>query len=289
MINSKSCFILGLPSAGKTSYLAALAFSMQQNDVPTMLRWDHFSGNQKYLVKLAETWSSGSSVPRTNRATEQAVLPLHLADCDANQYNVTFPDLSGETFQAQYNDREIAPDYAELIRESDGILVFINPDKVREPTLISELPTEARHAPTEPQTLPQRIPSRDDSTAVQMVTFLQDILALVETVPVSLAIVISAWDVIKDEYRVPLTYVKKYLPLLWQYLTTNSDLFSVQYYGVSAQGGSLDQKDVAERLIEKYEETPTNRILVVNEAGELSHDITLPLWSVMNAQSEEKA
>lgn len=289
MTSSKSCFILGLPSVGKTSYLAALAFSMQQDDVPTMLRWDHFSGNQKYLVKLAETWSSGSSVPRTNRAAEQAVLRLQLADRDANQYNVTFPDLSGETFQAQYNDREIAPDYAELIRGSEGMLVFINPDKVMEPILISELPTEARHAPAELQTLPRRIPSQVDSTAVQMVTFLQDIQALVETATVSLAIVISAWDVIKDKYCFPQTYVKEHLPLLWQYLTANSDSFSVQYYGVSAQGGSLDQQDAAEQLIEKYEETPANRILVVNEAGELSHDITLPLWSVMNARSEERA
>lgn len=54
MTISKTCFILGLPAAGKTSYLAALAYSLQQRRVETKLHWAKFSGNQQYLGNLAK-------------------------------------------------------------------------------------------------------------------------------------------------------------------------------------------------------------------------------------------
>lgn len=74
MTSTKSCFIVGLPSAGKTSFLAALAYSLEQRETPTHLRWEQFSGNQRYLAKLAETWCAGSQVPRTMPDTQQESL-----------------------------------------------------------------------------------------------------------------------------------------------------------------------------------------------------------------------
>lgn len=62
MNTSKSCFIIGLPAAGKTSYLAALAYSLEQQNIPTKLQWKSFSGNQQYLTKLAEKWLTAEAV-----------------------------------------------------------------------------------------------------------------------------------------------------------------------------------------------------------------------------------
>lgn len=82
--------------------------------------------------------------------------------------------------------------------------------------------------------------------------------------------------------------MKQHLPLLWQYLVSSSDVLFARYYGVSAQGGSLQSPEEAECLVEQFEDQPLHRILVVNESGAVSHDITTPLWELMNAQTEEE-
>lgn len=292
MTSTKSCFIVGLPSAGKTSFLAALAYSLQQRETTTCLHWEQFSGNQQYLAKLAETWCAGSLVPRTMSDTQQEALHLDLMDVDRNAYNITFPDLSGETFQTQYTDREIRKSLAELVRNSSSFLLFLNPEKTVEPALIADLPSATRHGrdteDVEEVKLKKRDPLHDDSTAAQLVVLLQDFLALRNGERFSLGVVISAWDIVKNDHAFPQDFVMQHLPLLWQYLTSNSDVLFVRYYGVSAQGGSLQSPKDAENLVAQFEDQPLHRILVANESGEVSHDITIPLWEMMNAQIEEE-
>ena len=84
-----SCFILGLPAAGKTSFLAALAYSLEQTDIQTKLKWDRFTGNHQYLALLAETWAKGEKVPRTNPGTEQERLHLQLQDSEGKVFQET--------------------------------------------------------------------------------------------------------------------------------------------------------------------------------------------------------
>ena len=100
---------------------------------------------------------------------------------------------------------------------------------------------------------------------------------------------VSAWDIVKDDYKFPQDFVKERLPLLWQYLVSNNNVLFTRYYGVSAQGGSLQSPEEAECLVEEFEDQPLDRILVINESGVVSHDITMPLWEIMNAQTEEEA
>ncbi len=288
-MGTRSCFIVGFPSAGKTSFLAALAYSLEQRETPTRLKWEQFSGNQQYLVKLAETWCAGSQVPRTMLNTQQDALHLGLIDTDGSTYDVTFPDLSGETFQAQYIDREIRQSLAKMVRDSGSFLLFLNPEKIIEPTLITNLPSNTRHSEdAESIEGRKRNPLDDDSTAAQLVVLLQDFLALRNWQRFQLGVVVSAWDIVKDDYRLPQDFVKQHLPLLWQYLVSNSDVLFTRYYGVSAQGGSLQSPEEAECLVEQFEDQPLHRILVVNESGIVSHDITLPLWEMMGAQTEDE-
>lgn len=292
MTSTKSCFIVGLPSAGKTSFLAALAYSLQQRETPTCLQWEHFSGNQQYLAKLAETWCAGSLVPRTMPDTQQEALHLDLKDEDGNAYNITFPDLSGETFQTQYIDREIRKSLAELAQDCSSFFLFLNPEKIVEPALIAVLPPATRHGKDtqdiEEAKAKKRDPLHDDSTATQLVVLLQDFLALRNWHRIQLGVVVSAWDIVKDDYKLPQDFVKQHLPLLWQYLVSNNDVLFSRYYGISAQGGSLQSPEEVEYLVEQFEEQPLHRILVVNESGTISHDITMPLWEMMNTQTEDE-
>lgn len=289
MTNIRSCFIVGFPSAGKTSFLAALAYSLEQGESPTRLCWERFSGNQQYLTKLAETWCAGKQVPRTIPDTQQEALHLDLTDADGNTYDVTFPDLSGETFQTQYLDREIQKPLAKSVQNSGSFLLFLNPEKIVEPTLITELPSGTRHSKdTENIEVTERDPLDDDATAAQLVVLLQDFLSLRKGRQFPLGIVVSAWDIVKNDYKFPQDFVKDRLPLLQQYLLSNNDVLFTRYYGVSAQGGSLQSPQEAECLVEQFEDQPLHRILVVDESGAVFHDITVPLWEMMNAQTEEE-
>lgn len=301
-----SCFILGLPAAGKTSFLAALAYSLEQTDMPTKLKLDRFTGNHQYLALLAETWAKGEKVPRTNPGTEQERLRLQLRDSEDRVLQVEFPDLSGETFQKQYRTREIDEDLAAQIADCGSLMLFINPGSTKEPELIAELPAQIRNEPSPEDPPPETAeddpegsppvgntpadaaPKEVTPTAVQLVVLLQDILFLLESrgsVSLPLAVVVSAWDVVMDRGG-PEHFVKERLPLLWQYLYTHKEWLEVSYYGVSAQGGRLNSEEEAERLLEKHSAIPVERILVVDPAGEQSHDITLPLWNVMHGSVE---
>ncbi len=90
-MKSGSCFILGLPAAGKTSYLAALAYSLEQTDIQTKFKWHKFTENHQYLALLAETWAKGEEVPRTNSGTEQERLHIQLLDSEGQVFQVVFP------------------------------------------------------------------------------------------------------------------------------------------------------------------------------------------------------
>ncbi len=284
-MDSKSCFILGLPSAGKTSYLAALAYSLQQKQVETKLHWNSFSGDHQYLASLAETWLTAEPVSRTSVGNQQTSLTICLNDCEGKIFNITFPDLSGETFQKQYVDREIDKSLADSIINGNGILVFINPRDIIEPELISELPLASR-LETDPNiAVQERNPANDDPTEVQIVQLLQDIEFLLDDEKgkkIPLAIIISAWDIVDDSHSIPEDCIKERTSLLWQFLKANDDTFLTSYYGISAQGGALETDEESEMLIDQFETNPAERILVVNSVGEKSHDITLPLWEVMN-------
>lgn len=281
-MSDKSCFIMGLPSAGKTTYLAALAYSLQQTGVPTKLHWPSFREDSQYLANLAEDWLSGTTMTRTSISAQRTRLSLTLEDDNSTTYETTIPDLSGEIFQKYCKEREMDAAIAKTIEQSDGVMLFVNPKEIRDPILISELPIEVRESGQAGDAREQKN-TQDDPTEVQLVELLQFVDYIRNSEPTNLTVVISAWDAVAGEGLMPEAYVKQRLPLLWQYLHSNQLLFLTKYYGVSAQGGEYgpEERDI-EQLIAKYEMLPAERILVVDEQGKDSHDITLPLWNTLN-------
>jgi hypothetical protein len=87
-----------------------------------------------------------------------------------------------------------------------------------------------------------------------------------------LALMISAWDVVEQTDKTPEEWLKEELPFLWQFLTSNSQSFHVQVFGISAQGGDLND-EARTSLLEKV---PSERIKV-KVGGYLSSDLSQPL------------
>lgn len=284
-MNEKSCFIMGLPSAGKTTYLAALSYLLQQTDIETKLHWPSFTGDEQYFTQLSNIWLTASQVSRTSVAAQQKSIDLVLTDNDDRQFRVSFPDLSGEVFQNQLVAREISKDIATLIEKCDGCLLFVNPQEIIEPSLIADIPSSLRS-----HSVPEEIGSFSFSsvpTEVQLVELLQFLVSIRDQANLKIAIIVSAWDLILDctpeskTISTPEHFIQARLPLLWQYLKGNDKFFSVKYYGVSAQGGELDSDEKAENLLREYEKCPGERMKLIDNNGNISNDISFPLWETM--------
>lgn len=271
-MNSRKCFIMGLPSAGKTTFLAAFWYSVQEKD-KTLLTLKELKSDQSYLADLSNTWVGFEKVSRTSIDNEQNELFVMLTNREGDLFEVSFPDLSGESFQKQYVHREIKKGIVNDILTANAFLFFINPLETVLPCLISNIKQEIRQ--NETGSILTRSPLRDDPTAVQIVELLQFIREIKVDEMCKIGIVVSAWDLEEaNKHQIPEEYVKNQLPFLWQYLFSNKSAWETSYYGVSAQGGSIESLDEIIRLSENSTE-PIERIMIVNNHGEIYNDLTM--------------
>ena len=288
---NKNFVIMGLPASGKTTFLAALWHLVEADEVACRLKLDRYEGDLAYLNKIAEAWRTFQKVPRTSQIGDQDVA-VHLVDSeDGGQASAFFPDLAGETFDQQVEARRCRPTLVDGIAEDDGVLFFISADRKEDDLSIVELnrrlPMEAlqgerpqqaaqRAAPEGAKSLewnPKSIPAQ-----VRIVQILSDLLrAPFETKRRRLAIIISAWDLADGLGLTPAAWLDAHMPLLAQFLSTNSEAFDHLVFGVSAQGVRLDDVAAVDRAASL---TPSRRIRVVSPEGE-GHDLTLPLiWLI---------
>lgn len=281
---NNNCFILGLPAAGKTSFLAALWYSLNYSS-KSVFSVGKYIGDNTYLSQISQAWADGIPVSRTNRdiKKEEIRIPLKLGE---KQFFVTIPDLSGEIFQDLYQDRIINVHLADIIRKSSCMLLFISPTKINEPTLLADLPESLRKGFPKQKEFKERVPRDDDSTEAQLVELLQLVLYIRNNSPLRISIIVSAWDMIESNAKLrsfsPQNFVKETFPLLWQYVHASTELISPCYFGVSAQGGDILNANIQKKLLDKLD--PCDRIIVVDDDKIQSMDISLPLFRIVSEE-----
>lgn len=257
---------MGAPNAGKSTYLAALWHSVNQVEMPTKFKLQRMGKDTQYLYGLEKKWLAVEPLERTVIGQEISELTLLLTD-GKQDLEVEFPDLSGETFQNIYENREMSRLLYERIYKANSILYFVNVENIYHGELISEVSERIRNSGQ--VEYKERRPSQDDPTQVQIIDLLQTI-AEIKRRRVKLGIVFSAWDLIDDMANVnPREYLKYSMPMLWQYLEANHKKFDTAIWGVSALGGKIDD---FEELLDI--EDPVKRIKVINENMYISHDVT---------------
>ena len=132
-------FIMGLPDAGKTTFLAALWHVVESKEIDTALVLDSFHGDQGYLHAIRAAWADCNEIERTKVAHEQYV-SMRLREHDNTAVTeLVIPDLSGESFRGQWRDRQMDSKYADLLTQSSGGLLFVHPKRVHTETLIPEV------------------------------------------------------------------------------------------------------------------------------------------------------
>ncbi len=281
--------IIGLPGSGKTTFLAALWHVVTTREVPDSLQLIRFEGDRKHLNKIHKAWLQFREVGRTVQNTEQIVsMRLGLPGSD-DSAELVFPDMSGESFRQQWVDRKWTKEYDALARESCGVLLFVHPTKVIAPNRIHSgvedavsLLDNGQHAngvaaaADDDTFLPDWDPNKSP-TQVQLVELLQFIEQQPHLENIRrVAVIVSAWDLVRARYNSPQDWFSKRLPLLYQYLRANYERFPSRVYGLSAQGGVLDG-DISR--LQQYERQ-SERIEIVGE-GCAPNDITAPVKWVM--------
>jgi hypothetical protein len=277
--------LTGLPSSGKTSYLAA--FWLYANGAPqSAFGVKTYPSHTGYLDQLQQHWLEFKPVPRTPASSElSVVLQLHRKS-DQRDIELTLPDLSGETIREIWTHRHWSPQFQTLLDNTAGALLFIHPQHIELGTTLQEvrelqgeLPPETEVVATTPAPDPAPFDAQNVPTQIQLI----DILQLMQQhgrllQPFRLGLVISAWDTVVPQQAAagPRVWLRQRMPALSQYLESNPHQFDYEVFGVSAQGTDYGQVTDAFQATHPYQRC---RVATTNDAG--SNDVTLPVqWLV---------
>lgn len=295
--------LIGLPSSGKTTFLAALWHSVTTPSVHESLKINALAEDTEYLNQIRDTWLRVVELNHTAVGT-MAFTQMNLTYVGSEQaLDLTAPDLAGETLEEYLTERTWPQEFDDYIKQTDSILLFVSSDEHHPETPIKDAATILQELPdhenqvdnlatrehledgTEPLALepaatpligPTLIapnPSTKIPPQVKLVDLLQLVLATSGcTSPIKVGVIVSAWDLVQTNFDQPEVWLTAELPLLDQYLRSNKEILTFRVYGVSAQGGQLP--DEADQL--KAEVRPSDRIIVVG-GNALEHDITAPL------------
>ncbi|AXC13819.1 hypothetical protein ACPOL_4547 [Acidisarcina polymorpha] len=286
----KGILLVGLPKAGKTTFVAALWHVLNSEEITDSLRLSVLGGDDTYLNQIRDEWLNYQEVIRTTQQNE-AIPTMHLVDKSGQlKCALSVPDLSGETYVSQWLDREWSDKFAAAARGASGILVFIHPNQ---PLEAPEITTTMRMLAPFPEEESSSEDPVDEAVwdperaagIVQLVEVLQFLQKNLHR-PLRIAVMVSAWDLIKARYATPQEFIRTRTPLLEQYMRTNGDTLNFTVFGVSALGGDLESKTDTDRL-QNETACASDRIEVVPSTAENLHDITRPLrWALSWPEGE---
>ncbi len=273
-MDGRSILLLGFKGSGKTTLLAALWHLLEAQEIRSELLTPTLQPDREHLNAIRQRWLELQRMERTGLQQPQ-IVSVNVEDRQSGvRGSIVFPDISGEVFRIQWEERAASQDYVELAARSQGALLFIHPDGVN---------PSPRIGPAAPKT------AKDDDhkviawdpklapTQVQLVDVVQTYLGFAEMRPLRIAVVVSAWDLIDDEGVTPETWFCSRLPLLSQFLTSLADAVKVRYYGVSAQGGELTE---AKSKLQSFSK-PSERVLVVDETQRHSDLTAIAKWVML--------
>lgn len=255
---------------------------MESEEADVGLVVERVEGNQKYLNDIAAKWRTYQPVGRTSQVGDTDISILVRNTATGETSALGFPDLAGEAFDRQVEDRRITSRYRKNFDEDDGVLLFIKVDRIDEEMSIAEM-----------NELVGMSTDDDDDDAVvdpddvewsaaytlnqaRIVQILLDLLDPPFAVrPRRLAVMLSAWDVL-HEPPAPEVWLARNMPLVHQFLTCNRSMLDTRVYGVSAQGLDLEKGDRS-----KMPHISASKRIIMVGNGAATHDLTAPLiWMI---------
>jgi hypothetical protein len=302
--NSKRYLVFGLSGAGKSTFAAALWHLVDSHEVPTVLAKGKHSGNFRYLEKIAKRWCDGWKLERTKSEEVEDVSINLLHEESGADFSLEFRDIAGESLETAFTTRYCDPEFVQLVKNADGMLLFVSADRKMDDATI--LDVRARTGEDgEPEDEDQDDDDEDDERGdleqeagqgdaiasqdqpfdtervplqVRLVDLLQSLrLNPFNKKPFRIVVIISAWDLANGAFGDK--WLAEKMPLLDQFLRGGEIADAVRMYGVSAQGGMFakkgDKDDEDRKEIMRIRPASKRIRVEGHDAGK--HDLTHPV------------
>jgi double-GTPase-like protein len=169
-----SVVFAGFRATGKTTFLVALWHTVVNSEVPGALSLETFyEGDRDYIIQRHNEWLAYEAVKRTV-VDHDTPIRMTLREAQRGRLiHLGIPDLSGETFKVQFEERRASPILVDAIRGAAGVALFINPQNVQDPTRIRDIwdALDEREPPALEQSEdppPQSLPAPDEPAVTQV-------------------------------------------------------------------------------------------------------------------------
>ena len=263
----KRLLLLGASDAGKTTYGAQL---YQRANRGGALRLRHTPDDMRVFESAIEALASGSVPEHTRRETSGAIT-LPVEDAHGQTVDIAWPDYGGEQFLEILQQRTLARDWVERVREADGVLLMIRPETTRVSPDVLEAPRRSQAPAERDEDAEAAVDLEPDAQYVELLQLLRYVRGegRLRRSTLPFAVLLSCWDELVDPGS-PHDELRTRYPLLNAYLEGAWRPENVQITGLSAIGGPPD--DPATRNSD-----PSSRGYLVGEDGQREPDLTRPV------------
>lgn len=285
-MSTRQIMVAGMPSSGKSTFIAALRHVLLSNETASALVMTKLADDERHLNRIQDRWLASETFERTREASE-AWVRFHVTNpATGVAAEISMPDLRGELFEHPAAIGSCARDVFEGLTAASGLLLFTNANRPDDTNLISDvgdlLDDEPVAVAKPPDASDQRRAFQADlmPEEAKVVELLQAINRRPRPRQLRrLSLAVSAWDVVAeiDPTKTPDQWLTEARPMLSQFLRYNADLWEMRVYGISAQGGQLPRDRGRLQAIEYASE----RIMVIGHGAAL-HDATAPIAWLMD-------
>lgn len=295
-MNNINCLIAGLPQSGKSTYIGALWYIVQNSKQVIDLRLE--AGNNPpdnviHLNNLLNKWAKLQKMRTSNDMTNNVTMNLKRKS-DGVEFSLAIPDFRGESIQ---NIISGVPSETLLswCNKSTSLLYLVNDINVSELCENMNIKDEGLHDKTTNNDTAGEAGIEEPSFSIsQMITPSQDMIILKflgQNMNLNKVVIgISAYDEIytKEKPVIPEEYLKENSPALYNFIKYR--FRDVKIIGISAQGNKYEYKEGQENyeidehkeLVEEFEEKMVQNTLIGKRAYVVmdkvpEYDITLPI------------
>ncbi len=255
--SAASVMLVGLPHAGKSSYIALLYLAILKRE-RCSVRLSNHKDDREHVNLLMRALLNCEEATRTEIDQSEG-LRLSLRDSSEKSTFLEIPDLSGETWQDVLDEGAIDLALVEQLRRARSIVLFLHVGDFRNDPLISEVVAGADALGFDG--------GYEDESAEPVAPTQVDIAELLQTIDhfadarCEISVVLSAYDLARGV--APARWVRDNAPLVDQYVRSNRARRPVRIYGLSAQGG-----DFASERTSLLNEDGLHRAFMMNADGE---------------------
>lgn len=268
----KRCIIVGLPEAGKSTYIGAFWAIEKDGNTGHKLICSKYPEDSTYLDSLKMEWNRQETVNRSSMQ-DHIEITFELKDNQTGRnISLCIPDFKGERFQAILQNN-LAPEVDKWLRETDSVLFFVG---YSERDMLQD---EIGCVTVESQSSsPKVLTINDISHWTKNIMLLKYIVQNYNIRKFSICI--SAWDRVDMEiYATVEDWLRQQSAFLLNYIKENIPEYKL--FGVSAQGLNYNDR-LPDESIENIQERAENHQRAYVFEGEKIYDITEPLYYLLS-------